>query len=251
MPNKGNFILNLYPSTKFMLPLFVTISIFLVPSYLYAYMMLPLCIVIALKAGVAKQFLNLIIKGLLLLVLFIFIIQSVIAPGEVVLWSWGIISIKEEGVMLSLTLTSRIVAIASAFLLFFRITSIRDISQALEKIGMSPKFSYAILATFQFIPEISKRSKVIMDAQKARGVETEGSLLTRTKAFVPVLGPLVLSSIANTEERAITLETRAFSTKGKKTSLHELHKTKIDMSIQILVIIFIIFLAAGRILIWN
>ncbi len=245
-----NFVLNLYPSTKLMLPIFVAISIFLVPSYYYAYMMLPLCMVIALLAGKLKEFMELVIKGLLVLVLFIFIMQSIIAPGEEILWNWGIISVKKEGVILSLTLTSRIVAIASAFLLFFRITPIQDIGQALEKVGMSPKFSYAIIATFQFIPEISKRSKVIMEAQKSRGVETEGSLLTRIRAFIPVLGPLVLSSISNTEERAITLETRGFSIKGKKSHLYEIKKSNVDIAIQIFTIILMIFLLVGRLLTW-
>ncbi|GAA0485786.1 energy-coupling factor transporter transmembrane component T [Salinibacillus aidingensis] len=248
---KGNFILNLYPSTKFMLPLFVTISIFFVPGYLYAYLMLPLCILIAFFAGKAKELVNLVVKGLLVLVLFIFIIQSVIAPGEEIFWSWGIISIKQEGVMRSLSLTSKIIAIASAFLLFFRITPVKDISQALERIGMSPKFSYAIIATFQFIPEISNRSKVIMEAQKSRGVETEGNLLTRAKAFIPVLGPLVLSSITSTEERAIALETRAFSAIGKKTSLNELTKRRIDYIIQVAMVILLTILLIGRIWLWN
>ncbi|MGY3718767.1 energy-coupling factor transporter transmembrane component T [Sutcliffiella cohnii] len=251
MDRENNFILSLYPSTKFMLPLFVTISIFIVPSYTYAYMMLPLCILLAVMANKAKEFLNLVFKGLLVLVLFIFIIQGVIAPGEEILWNWGIISIKQEGILLSISLTSKIVAIASAFLLFIRITPIKDISYALEKVGVSPKFSYALVSTFQFIPEISKRSKVIMEAQKSRGVETEGSVLTRAKAFIPVLGPLILSSINSTEERAITLETRAFSTKGRKTSLYNLTKTNVDKALQLTVIIILLCLLTGRILLWN
>jgi energy-coupling factor transporter transmembrane protein EcfT len=251
MKQNENFITNLYPSSKFFIPLFVSISILIVPSYLYAYLMFPLCALLAIFAGKGREFFNLAIKGLLLVMVFIFIIQCIFAPGEEILWKWGILSIKEEGLQLSLILTSRILAIGSAFILFFRITPIKDIVYALEKVGMSPKFTYVFLSIFQIIPEISKLSKSIMDAQKTRGVETEGKLLVRAKAFIPIIGPLVLGSIASTEERAVTLESRAFSAKGKKTSLHELTKTKVDMIIQISVIVSLVFLIVGRIFLWN
>ena len=40
-----------------------------------------------------------------------------------------------------------------------------------------------------------------MDSQSARGIETSGGLKTRFKAFIPILGPLVLGAIGSTEEK--------------------------------------------------
>lgn len=248
---KKDKLVNLYPSTKFFYPLFVTISIFLIPHYLYGYMMLPLSIILAYIGGKGKEFLKLSINVLFFLVFFIFIMQAVIAPGEEIIWSYGFLEIKREGVKLSLILTSRIVAIASSFLLFFRLTSIKDISRSLEKAGVSPKLSYAIISVFQFIPEIRTKSKSITDAQKSRGIETEGNLKTRMKAFIPILGPLVLSSILSTEEKAITLESRGFSIKGRKTSLYEIEKQAVDYVIQFLFISILAVLLIGRFFIWN
>ncbi len=51
---------------------------------------------------------------------------------------------------------------------------------------------------------MTKLSKTINEAQRARGIETEGSLLIRARAFLPMLGPLVLTSIQQTEERVLT-----------------------------------------------
>ena len=48
----------------------------------------------------------------------------------------------------------------------------------------------------------------ITDAQRSRGLETEGSLLTRAKAFLPLISPVVMSSLINTRERAVALEVR-------------------------------------------
>ena len=122
----------------------------------------------------------------------------------------------------------------------------KDFVYALEKLGLSPKATYVVLATFNIIPEMHKLSLAIMDAQKTRGVETEGNLLVRAKAFLPTLAPLILTSIANTEERAITLEARAFTVPVKKTSLYQLKKTKKDTGVRALILILLIIIVVWR-----
>ena len=57
----------------------------------------------------------------------------------------------------------------------------------------------------------------ITDAQRARGMETEGKLWVRFKSFLPLLGPVVLNSLKETRERSIALEIRGFNAKGKRT----------------------------------
>ena len=66
-----------------------------------------------------------------------------------------------------------------------------------------------------------------MQSQSARGVETSGNIATRIKAFFPILGPLFLSAISNTEEKNIAMDTRAFSAPGKSTHVYELRKASI------------------------
>ena len=60
----------------------------------------------------------------------------------------------------------------------------------------------------------------ITDAQRSRGMETEGKLLTRAKAFIPLMAPVVMSSLINTKERAMALEIRGFNADIKKTYLY-------------------------------
>ena len=118
--------------------------------------------------------------------------------------------------------------------------------------GLHPKVTYVIMSTLQLIPEMKKEAGVISDAQKTRGVETEGNIFVRAKAFVPVLIPLVLSSIAKTEERAITLESRAFSSGAKKTRLYNIKKTKNDTIAIIILVVFLILCIGWRVLtIWH
>lgn len=243
---KTNWFLELYPTTKLFVTLFMVVSAFLVEGYWYAYLMLPVCLMIAYFTQTWKELWNLVMKGLLPICLFIFLFQIFFHPGETVLWTWHTLSITQEGIDFSLFLTSRIVAVGSAIILFFRVTPVKDFVYALEKLGLSPKATYVVLATFNIIPEMHKLSLAIMDAQKTRGVETEGNLLVRAKAFLPTLAPLILTSIAHTEERAITLEARAFTVPVKKTSLYQLEKTKKDTGIRALILILLIIIVVWR-----
>lgn len=243
---KQNALLQLHPMTKFYFALFILGMAVIVPGYLFAFALFPILVLIALLAGVAKEFLNVVLKALLSILIIIFIMQMFFYPGEQVLWSWNFLSIKQEGLNYGLILTSRILAIGSAFILFFRMTEVRDFVKALEDIGLPPMGAYVVLSTLQIIPEMKRQANTIMEAQKTRGVETEGSLLVRAKAFIPTLTPLILSSIAGTEERAITLESRAFSAPVKKTSLHKLTKSTID---RLLPFVYIVIFVA--VIVWR
>ncbi|WP_225986157.1 energy-coupling factor transporter transmembrane component T family protein [Psychrobacillus glaciei] len=243
---KHNFLLRLHPMTKFYFSLFILGIVLILPGYAVAFSIFPFLILIALLAGVSKEFLSIVLKALLSVLIIVFIMQMFFYPGENILWEWGFLQIKQEGLNYGLLLTSRILAIGSAFILFFRMTEVRDFVKSLEDKGLPPMGAYVVLSTLQIIPEMRRQANTIMEAQKTRGVETEGSLLVRAKAFIPTLTPLILSSIAGTEERAITLESRAFSAPVKKTSLHQLTKSGAD---QVLPIVYVIIFVA--LLIWR
>jgi energy-coupling factor transporter transmembrane protein EcfT len=93
---------------------------------------------------------------------------------------------------------------------------------SLEKKGVSHTVSYIMLASFQTIKDLKKTTNTIMESQKARGIETEGSVKNRMKAFFPVLGPLILGAISGTEEKLIAMDARAFSVECPHSFLREL-----------------------------
>ncbi|MGK7377499.1 energy-coupling factor transporter transmembrane component T [Planococcus sp. 1R117A] len=248
---KPNALLQLHPMTKFYFALFVLAVVLIVPGYLFAFSVFFVLMAISLMAGVFKEFMEIVLKALLSVLIIVFLMQIFFFPGEQVLWQWWIFEIKQEGIYYGLILTSRILAIGSAFVLFFRMTEVRDFVKSLEDKGMPPMGAYVVLSTLQIIPEMRRQANTIMEAQKTRGVETEGSLFVRAKAFIPTLTPLVLSSIAGTEERALTLESRAFSAPVHKTSLHKLTKSRADRILPVVLVFIIIALVVWRFFLWQ
>lgn len=238
----------LYPTTKFMITLLVVIISIFTPEYVLQYALFPVFLIISVMAGTTKQFLNAFLKSIFIIILFIFAMQVFIITNEDQTPIWGFIHFSQAGFATSLSMTSKITAIASAIMTFFETTKVKDITYALEHAGTPRKVTFLISSTIQLIPQMSSLSKTITDAQKSRGIETEGGLMTRIKAFVPMLGPLVLSSIQQTEERVLALESRAFSAKGKKTSIYVLNKTGLDIVLEVLSVLLLIGYVVWRVM---
>ena len=245
---KKDFFKQLYPLTKLFLSLTLILSAFIVPSYIYGYSMIIICGTIVSLENKLKIYCKRIFFSLFWLFTAIFIIQSIFLPSGEVWMKFGFISIYKEGVMKAVNLTSKLTAVVSALTMLTLITPVKTFTLALEKKGLNPKAAFILMLTLQMIPEMKKQANVIMDSQKARGVETEGNIFVRAKALIPVFIPLVLSSIANTEERAIMLEARGFSIGEKRTILYDLEETKNDKIMKIMLAIFIVLCIVWRVL---
>ncbi|VTX47740.1 Energy-coupling factor transporter transmembrane protein EcfT [uncultured Leptotrichia sp.] len=245
---KKDFFKKLYPLTKLYLALALIVSAFIIPSHIYDYSMIIICGIIVSFENKLKIYSKRIFLSLFWLFTAIFIIQSLFIPAGEVWLKFGFISVYKEGVMKAIGLTSKLTAIVSALTMLTLITPVKDFTLALEKKGLNPKAAFILMLTLQTIPEMKKQADVIMDSQKARGIETEGNVFVRAKALIPIFIPLVLSSIANTEERAITLEARGFSVGEKRTILYDIKETKNDKIMKVILAIFIVLSIVWRVL---
>lgn len=217
-----------YPSTKLMIVLTIIIISMFSTIPLVQYVLFGVALLLSLCSGKIGRFLTTFFKSIFIIVLFIFLVQVFIVKNEDSQPIWWFISYSQIGLDTSIGLSSRIVAISSIIIWFFQVTSVKDIVAALEKARIPKKVTFVISATIQLVPQMTKLSQTITDAQRARGIETEGSVLVRMKAFIPMMGPLVLTSIQQTDERVLTLEARGFSAPIKKTAYYSMKKTALD-----------------------
>jgi len=149
----------------------------------------------------------------------LFLIQGFFSPGENVLLELGPLTLKAEGIWLATKFTARILVWLGAATLLMLITRPDKLVLALIERGMPRNIAYIVLTSLQIIPRFQEKAQTILDAQRSRGLETEGTLIHRLRMLVPLVAPLILSSILDLDERAIALEARAFSRPGLKTNL--------------------------------
>lgn len=247
----GNFICDLNPFSKLNLMLVLGLSVFFVQNYIYGFCMVIFFIILSAASGCFKSFFSLYWKVLLLFGVFLFLVKAAFSPGEHVIYElWGI-CVTTESIASGLKIVSMVLAFSGAFILFVKTTPMEDLTYSLEKKGVSHMVSFVILSSFQTITDLGQSAQVIMESQKARGIETEGNLLQRAKAYIPVMGPLVLNAISSTEEKSIAMDARAFSAPVEHTFLVEL--PEVTAGEKILVAVFdiaFIALIVGRIYLW-
>ena len=249
MDNKNKIVL-LYPLTKLYIALLIMVAAIVLSGIWSKIICFIVLNFIAVFSGSWKIFINRVKNSVGILFLIMIIIQTFFYPSGKVMFSFLGFTAKYEGLLFAINLGFIILCVGGSLIWFFTVTKEKDFVLALEKKGMSAKASYVVLSTLQMVPVMKKKSQTIMNAQKARGVETEGSLLVRAKVFIPTIVPLVLSSIAGTEERALTLEARGFSSNKQHTYLYNIEEKSIDKTINIILIAGMVALVAGRIILW-
>ncbi len=223
-----NLILDLAPFSKLNLALaFLVGGILLKDNYIKLALIIA-CFAVVMLAGKDSfvRFIKIFFTVSAVTFFFLLVLNSVFREGEP-LWQVGSIVFSREGFTFGLNMAISITQICACFLLFFIVTPMKDMVYSLEKIGLSRSAAYILLASLQSITDLKKQANTILESQSARGIETQGSLSVRIKAFVPVVFPLFLGSIAATEEKTIAMETRAFSAGIRATHLHELRKVPI------------------------
>ncbi len=145
--------------------------------------------------------------------------------GQTVLFAVGPITATAEGLSFAIEILARIAAISGAITLFYLTTKPAELVLDLERRGVSPRFAFVANASVQTVPAMAERAQSIVAAQRARGLDTEGSFWRRVRGLVPIVGPVVLGSITEVEERSMTLEARAFNRPGKAVAFCGRHPT--------------------------
>jgi len=149
-----------------------------------------------------------------------FLVNLFFFPGaETVLLRVGPITATAEGLGFALEILVRILAISGAVTLFYLTTRPADLVVDLERRGVSPRVGFVANASVQTVPAMVERAAQITAAQRARGMDTEGSIWRRIRGVVPIVGPVILGSIAEVEERTMALEARGFTRPGRRTLL--------------------------------
>lgn len=182
------------------------------------------------------------------LLLSVIIIQGLYySANQTVFFQVGPLVFYQEGLWYAMGICLRTLNILASFALLVLTTKPTDLINTLVRKGLSPRLGYVLSSVLQIIPQMASTTGMIMDAQRSRGMETEGNLFVRLKAFLPLLGPAVMNSLVATKERAMALDIRGFTASAKQTFLHEEFRHPHGKAIKITLILAIIVAAAWRV----
>ena len=173
-----------------------------------------------------------------LLFLSILVVNSLFYPGATdKLLTVGPLSISREGLTFGLISAGRILAAFLASVAFLFTTLADDMLETLIARGASHRISFVILSAVQMVPRMQERAGSILEAQQARGLSLEGSLVRRIRALVPLIGPVLLGSLVDVRERTFALEARGFGARPGRTAYRVVADPPLDRWLRFLIVL--------------
>ncbi len=222
-----SIIHKLDPRTKLILLIAIIVFIFVSQNF-FALSLVALLIFLSMlfsKISLKMYLKN--IKAILPILIFTLIINLFYAGNNGVEPTWSIglffnLKITNLSLNRALYMSARILLliIASAELTYT--TTPNDLTDAIENLLSPLRFiglknvvhTLAMMMTIalRFIPTLIEETQKIMNAQKARGADLEnGKLTERIKALIPILIPLLISSVRRAYELAEAMECRCYN----------------------------------------
>lgn len=240
---KDTIIHRLNPLAKLAIFITVIITVLISSNFILNYIIALIGLILLIIAKVAKHA-KIAFRLVIIVIIGTLSVHGFFSPwGETALWSYDAgfyhLHLWKEGLIFANLIISRVMALVFFGLMIVFATHPADMITELEKGGLSRKLGFIYISFIELIPEMEREADRIINAQRARGLNTQG-IKNKIKSYIPLVGPLMTSSLVKASLRAMALEVRGFSIKGKKTFFREVHlekKDKIVMGLAVLSLI--------------
>ena len=220
--------IRLNPATKLVLAVVAAVFAFILRGWTGPAIALAMTVPFALLAGVMRRSLVYLLATLPILIS-ITLIDTFLYPGagDVAL-RLGPLAATGTGLFAAGQADLRVIAFAMSASLFSLTTATDDLLDDLGRRGLGRRASFVIGAAVRTVPRMIERAGEIVDAQRARGLDTQGGILRRVRGVVPLAGPMLTSALGEVEERTLALEARAFSAPGRRTVIRRLPDSELQ-----------------------
>ena len=160
--------------------------------------------------------------------------------GTPVLFSWGPIVITLPSLLAGVSAALRINVMAFCAFALLYTTPQGRLVRGLVKLGLPYEYGLSLAIALRYIPTFGGIILMIMDAQKARGLELDkGSFLRKTLKYVYVMAPVVITALRMADQLSLAIESRAFGAPTKRTYLTDLKMRPADgLSLTAVVVAF-------------
>ena len=109
---------------------------------------------------------------------------------------------------------------------FFQGLDPEELGDGLRKMGLPYAFSFILTTAMRYVPLISRRIRLIADAQRSRGIDLRPRL-RNVPRFLALLMPLLVQAFVLAEQLAMAMESRGFARAGRsfrrkyRVTMHE------------------------------
>ena len=230
---EGDSILHrLDPRAKILLAILYIVVIFLAKSATAFGLLLLFSVGLVLVSGIPVRIVMGSMKPLAFIIVFTAVINIFWMTGDTLLFQLGFVKVYLEGIINALMLVLRIMLLLICTSMFLTYTTtpialtdgLEQLLSPLKKLHVPVhEFSMMMTIALRFIPTLIEETDKIMNAQKARGADfSQGSIIRRAKALIPILVPLFVSAFRRADELATAMECRCYTGGEGRTRMNVL-----------------------------
>lgn len=224
------------PRVKIIFMLLVSAAIFTVKSILIAGLVLILMLALWFVARLPLKVLMSFMKVLLGIILFLFVVQAILYPGDtpiikpLIPIGNGIGQITLEGILFAVLLSLRLMAMIILLPLVSFTTPVQSFALGMVKMGLPYKLAYTMTTALNLVPILQAETGVIVDAQRLRAMKSfeNGKLGEKLRAYPALVTPLVIGSMRRAQLMAVAMDSRAFGASKNRTYLEDEHMESRD-----------------------
>ena len=196
-----------------------------------------LLVVVAWSTGLGRDILRA-LRIPAVLVISIIVVNALFFPAATDrLVSVGPFAVTREGLSFGLISAGRLIVAFLVLVAFLFTTLADDLLEALVARGASHRIAFVVLSAVQMVPRMQERAGSILDAQQARGLAVSGSFRQRARALVPLIAPVLLSSLIDVRERTFALEARGFGARPGRSAYRVVVDPPIDRWIRLAIVV--------------
>lgn len=215
-----SFVHRLDARVKIILTIAFLVIIFMCKNFVSFIVSFVLVVLTMLLSKVPVKMYMKNIKAILPIIIFTSVLNIFYIRGGTELVEWRFIHITTKGIYTAVFIALRLILLIIASSALTYTTTPTVLTDAIERL-LSPlaklhidvhTFAMMMTLALRFIPTLIEEIDRIMNAQKARGADLEsGSLFSRAKALVPIIIPLIVSSVKRAYELAFAMECRCYN----------------------------------------
>ena len=211
--DRNTFFHRLDPRTKILILVVAFVVILYFDNPLWV---LPLSLLIILHGFFAKSLINLKRISFILVILTIssMVLWSFFANGEKPLF-WVI---ELEAFEFAIARTLIMLSLVTEGMIFLSTTRTEEFVLGMIRLGLPYRVGFAISTAFRMVPTIVSNVFIIAQAQRSRGLDLDsGNIIQRIRKHIPLLIPVFVSTIRNTNVFGMALEAKGFGAQNDRT----------------------------------
>lgn len=222
LPAEHGWLQRIDPRVKLGLAAGLLIIALLYRDSLFLFGLLLVELLLAISSRLPMKRLVIGLLALLPVSLLMFALRWIFYPQGEVLATLGPITLTLGGLAAGAAVALRILALATAVLLWLETTDNQDIIRSLVALGLPYDWGLSFALALRFLPDFFQTYRSIEEAQRARGLDlTQASLIQQVRGRQPIIIAMLISSLRRSERLAVALEARAFGSDPKKRTQYQ------------------------------